>query len=74
VLSEKNKVTDKLKRFAVTFAIVVFAQLLLGGPDATAAWWQASADLAGNSMSRLASVVDSVSNTADGINVDAATP
>ena len=71
---DKVNATDKLKRFAVTFGIIVLLQLLLAGPAATAAWWSASADLASNSMDRLASIVDTVSNTADSINVDAATP
>ena len=74
MFSDKNKITDKLKRFAITFAIVVAVQLVLAGTAATAAWWGASADLVSNSMDRIAGIVDTVSDTADSVNVDAAAP
>jgi len=68
---DKNKITDKLKRFAITFAIIVAVQLVLAGTAATAAWWSASADLVSNSMDRIAGIVDTVSNTADNIDAPA---
>lgn len=62
MFTTKTGFTDKLKRAAIAFALLVLVQFALAGTAATAEWWRATAQLFANSAERLAQLVDTAAD------------